>query len=150
MAKTVIAKQHVIDQALDKETNPANRTERLALALEEIPSVFETAHSPKPVSKSMSYDRITKEATDLTQDAIDHYHQGIQLLKMECDGANRRDGAGFSRVDLEIGYSLASALKLTQRQGVIAKKLCNKYRNQLKTIGFDIHFKSSNEHENSS
>lgn len=144
MAFTVIAKQNVIDQALDNETDADARVERqeeeLNWSFDDISNdglIDFSPHPEKPaVTRSVSYKKITEEAENLTPDQIKTYHEGVKLISGACDGAARLDGAGFNKNDVAIGKSLANAYSLTPRQGVIAKKLCKRYHRQLTLLDF--------------
>lgn len=122
MIKRTVEKQKVIDSVLDKVG------EREAKA--------EAARTVDPIQKSEATVTVTRreidiEAEKLTREQIDGYHQGLRMLAGVCDGARQEDGQGFSGLDAAIGHSLARQGYLTPRQGVIAKKLCLKYRRQL-------------------
>jgi hypothetical protein len=69
-----------------------------------------------------------------TQDAL-------VALASVCDGAGSRDGAGFSGSDTDFGRDLAAkgqAYGWTEKQHGAAKRLCHKYRKQLRAdFGFD-------------
>jgi len=147
MAYTVIAKQNVIDQALDKETDEEARIQRQEEELEwsfnDMTSDGMLNFSEQPakpaVTQSVSYKKITQEAEELTTEQIETYHQGVQLIAGACDGAERLDGSGFNKHDVDIGNSLADSTSLTPRQGVIAKKLCKRYHRQLTLMDFQIY-----------
>lgn len=69
-----------------------------------------------------------------TQDAL-------VALASVCDGASTHDGAGFSGADTDFGRDLASKGReygWTEKQHGAAKRLCHKYRKQLRNdFGFD-------------
>ncbi len=74
---------------------------------------------------------IEKEAQAIRPESIPDIHQAIRTIARLCDGARTLDTAGFSKIDLNIGHSLARALLLTPKQAVIARKIALKYRRQL-------------------
>ena len=133
MAHTLVAKQFVLDQALDNETDPAARAERQKLAAEPLTLTVK----PKK-ERSASYEEITFIAAGLTPEDIQYWHRGVQLIAEACDHAAKRDGQGFSKVDAHVGNKLAEQESLTARQGALAMKLCQKYRRQLERFGFEI------------
>jgi len=121
MIKRTVAKQKVIDSVLDK------MTERDA-----------TSYANQKVSSErtkgaidIQAETIGSEAAGMSREEIDRYHQGLKIIASMCDGARAEDGHGFNGLDTTIGKSLAARGYLTAKQGVIAKKLCNKYRRQL-------------------
>lgn len=135
MAETIVRKQTVLDHALDKETSTADRENRIKqeISLVEKQTVIplEPTKENNAATHSTTYTQITKEAEKITRAEIDYYHKGVTIIKSVCDGVRKKDGMGFSMIDREIGNSLALSEKLTPRQGVMAKKLCRKYRKQL-------------------
>jgi len=70
-------------------------------------------------------------AKGLSARDVDEIHAALRRLSELCDGATSRDGDGFSRVDVNIGHSLANAKKLTPKQAALGSKLCKKYQGQL-------------------
>ena len=123
MANTVIGKQEVIDQALDDD--PGEQT------IEEV-----QAPAPKPEPKRTVDPKLEsppKPSTEdeLSQGEIDTIHRELQTLAGLCDGANTKDGFGFSKFDAEFGRSLANAPRLTPKQAAAGKKITKKYHRQL-------------------
>lgn len=115
MAKRLIAKQKIIDTALD---NDVAHEPILPLATE-------------AATQSASRAKIVAEAELLSADEISEIHAGLKKLSAMCDGANSIDGAGFNKIDTAIGHSLAQCHALTPRQAAVGKRLCHKYRRQL-------------------
>lgn len=115
--RVLIQKQEVIESALDRKT-------------EVIQAVAETHVS---ISNAVTVDRkeVDRHAALLTPRQIAAIHRGLQIIAGVCDGATRRDGAGFSGADAYIGHQFANAARLTARQAVLGMKLCMKYRRQL-------------------
>jgi SNF2 family DNA or RNA helicase len=118
MAKTVVAKQNVIDKALDEE-----------IELKRTP-VLPTGES---ATSSTSRSQVAQLAERLTATQIQAIHEGLQELAIMCDGARLLDGAGFSKVDAAIGHSLASCLSLTPKQAALGQRIVRKYHRQLPT-----------------
>jgi len=123
MAKKLIAKQEIIDQALDNDIDP----ESLKTTL--MPVTENYVETPK---KDIEEQSITISDAD-----ADKALTGIKMIAALCDGASAVDGMGFSKIDVKIGMSLASFSQLSKKQAVIAIKLCKKYRRQ---IGHEISF----------
>lgn len=113
MAKTIVHKQQLADRALDLPT---------AIKISVIP---EKPRAPRP----KKYPVATPEQKQAAATAM-------QQLAGMCDGANSLDGAGFSRVDVHVGHSLAkksTGRPFTNGETWLASKLANKYRRQLPT-----------------
>ena len=117
MAKRIISKQNVIDQALDKITD---QTEASVPA----PASGGTAATPN---------MLEIEAAKMTQDQRNAAITAIRQLDMMCDGAARVDGAGFNKLDTAIGKKLANADHLSPKQCALARKIALKYQRQLPT-----------------
>ncbi len=116
MAKTVVRKQNIIDQALDKvraeselDQSPVTRRNNETLARKDI-------------------DRM---ADCLTPEQIWAIHQGLKMLAGVCNGAKTLDGQGFGRFDAVIGKSLGEASFLSAKQAAIGFNLCRKYARQI-------------------
>jgi hypothetical protein len=110
MAGIIVAKQAVIDSALDEGMK--------------IPKV-EVVVGPQPVKEPVV------NPGDLPPEQVEAIHTALKLLASRCDGAFAEDGAGFNKLDTNFGHSLASAPRLSQKQAAAGKKLANKYRRQL-------------------
>ncbi len=108
MAHFIIAKQAVIDAALDKGLR--------------VPTpVSEPVVSPvKPVAENT-----------MSAEQIQAIHTAVKLLAGICDGAYTLDGAGFNRLDTSFGHSLAERETLTPKQASAAKKMLAKYHRQI-------------------
>ena len=120
MARTIVEKQNVIDQALDKEHVEIPETPRES--------------REKAATESTSRDKIGEEAAKMTPERITAVHQGLKMLAgMDADFAREVNNAGFSKIDVQIGHSLAERWELTPRQAALGSKLVNKYRRQLPT-----------------
>ena len=118
MALTIIDKQEVIDQALDREIPLEN------------PTVM-TPEKEAPATQKTDRRQIAKEAPKLTPEEVETVHAQLRRLADLCDGANARDGSGFNKTDTVIGKSLAAQLRLTPKQAVLGKRLTKKYHRQL-------------------
>jgi SWI/SNF-related matrix-associated actin-dependent regulator 1 of chromatin subfamily A len=120
MATVLIEKQEVIDQALDK-----------IMAAE---PVLPTAKKERAATENATQDAIAKLAEQMTPARIAAVHEGLKMLAgMDSDHARELNGAGFSKIDVYLGHSLADRFELTPRQAALGSKLVNKYRRQLPT-----------------
>jgi SWI/SNF-related matrix-associated actin-dependent regulator 1 of chromatin subfamily A len=117
MAKRIVAKQQVIDAALDE-------------IAEKGPSLL-TLAKEQAATETASREKLEKEAPSFTPMQIEAVHGGLRILAGLCDGAVTLDGMGFSKIDTQIGRSLAECLKLTPRQAALGQRLCRKYHRQL-------------------
>jgi len=66
----------------------------------------------------------------------------LVALSNVCDGANSRDGAGFSQSDWHTGHDLAARFRrfgafVSEKQFKFAQKLARKYRRQVPGFGID-------------
>lgn len=114
MAHTLVEKQAVIDAALD-----VDRGEPALPAAE-------------PATRSVTRKQIDEQAATMTVDQAEVIHLCLRMLSGMCDGARALDGAGFNKLDTNIGKSLAGQIAgLTKRQAVLGLRLVRKYRRQL-------------------
>lgn len=119
MAKAIVSKQNVIDDALDNE--------RLAEIEDE---VVEPKREPA-ATESLSRTRLKAAAKNITVPQSKAIHEALRLLASYCDGAREVDGAGFNKLDTAIGKSLAYLPALTQRQAALGATIVRKYRRQI-------------------
>ena len=118
LLKRVIAKQEIIDQALDSAAAPDEPDQAIG-RLEQ--------HATEGTSK----EKLAKEAEALTDDQCVAAKEAIRFLAGNCNGAIDWDGQGFSKVDTTIGKSLAGMVTLSKKQCALARKIAWKYRGQL-------------------
>lgn len=130
MAKTLVAKQAVIDKALGDDGLD------LEIAVE--PSATDN------VSRKM----VAREAVSLTPEQVATIHQSLKMLAGRCDGARSQDGAGFNKADSRVGHSLAEQSYLTPKQAVLGKRICVKYRRQLREEVLNVISPKKDETEN--
>jgi SWI/SNF-related matrix-associated actin-dependent regulator 1 of chromatin subfamily A len=114
MAHKLVAKQNVIDKALDEKPEP----------------IVVTPGNPTATG-GHGYDRIGKIANKMTDDQRQAVHVALQRLAMVCDGARELDGHGFNAIDTRLGKSLAANATLTPRQAALGKLIVTKYHGQL-------------------
>lgn len=111
MAKRIIAKQEVIERALDVDA-PSKSKETGA-------------------TEGMKREKIAEQAALITPAQKTAAHAALRFIAARCNGARDWDGAGFSKIDTEIGKSFAAQEYLSNKQAVIALKIARKYRGQL-------------------
>lgn len=125
MADTLIEKQEVSDQALDRETGPVLDLE---LVSGDAPTpVYALPDKDEFATHAISRKDIDKDVEKITRADIEAVHMGIRILAERCDGATAEDGAGFARFDVTLGHTLAKMPKLTPRFAILGKKLLQKY-----------------------
>lgn len=116
--KRIVAKQDVIDKALDVIKAPAN-----------------PAGGPPPRRKGDARDELATLAEKMTPDQLQAAEEAIIALADRCNGARDWDGAGFSKIDTRLGKELAakalSPLGLSKKQRALAQKVAWKYKGQL-------------------
>lgn len=118
MATILVEKQEVLAAALDTVTEQAP-----------VVAVAEREHG---ATESTNRAKIAGEAATMTPERIEAIHSGLQMLAaMDQDHARDLNGMGFSRIDVQIGHSLAGCWRLTAKQAALGAKLVNKYRRQL-------------------
>jgi SWI/SNF-related matrix-associated actin-dependent regulator 1 of chromatin subfamily A len=106
MAKMLVEKQGIADQALD---DPFERDLPVASASE---------------SRPRQYPPTTPEQRAAALEAL-------RRLAGVCDGAKLLDGQGFNKLDSKIGHRLASLGSLSDGQTWLASRLAMKYHRQL-------------------
>lgn len=117
MAKILVEKQAIIEQALDAD----------------IPApIIPGEKEERPATESASRAAIAKEALTMTNERAQAILQGLRMLKaMDSDHATALNGRGFSKSDSFIGQRLADLISLTPKQAALGAKLVNRYRRQL-------------------
>ncbi len=123
IAKTLVAKQAVIDTALDT-TPDLQRTPILPI--------------PEAETAGVSRKKIEAEAESLTPDQCRAIHQALRTVAGMCDGAYQRDNIGFNSADTRIGKSLALQDDLTPRQAALGRRIVLKYKKQYPDSLFDL------------
>lgn len=122
MIYKIIGKQAVIDQALDIPK----------VAPVQAPIVMPQVGAVKAPEKVQIRDKggVTVEVS-LTPEQIAAVHTAMKMLRGVCNGARDWDGAGFSKTDVEFGWSLADAPRLSMKQAAYGQKFVRKYQGQL-------------------
>jgi Helicase conserved C-terminal domain len=117
ISKRLVAKQAIIDRALDNPTGAKPIVE--AVTTIEVNEAEETEAAP---------DAIPDETVELI-------HHGLRFLAgRDSDHARFENGIGFNGRDTAFGHKLADLPVLTQRQAAIGLKMCRFYRRQLAAI----------------
>lgn len=109
MANDIVSKQEIIDRILDDEV--------------EIPSAPDAPVSP--TNKELETE-VVPEAEK--QELLSKLRI---LAALDQDFAQAANNMGFNKADSRIGHSLASQNFLSNKQAVLARRICHKYRRQL-------------------
>ena len=118
MAKRIIEKQKVITKALDAPCD-------------DMPMELELMPETEVATASTTRKEVIAKSITLTDANVSVIHVALKMISALCDGAHSLDGSGFSRIDVDIGKSLANSQRLSQRQAYIGWKVANKHRKQL-------------------
>lgn len=143
MIRTRIAKQDIIDKALDAPTNVnewQNEAGETAAEPEDfIPELPEKLEASEPDDMRIAFDlpatsrmtvaQVKQEAEKITPAEIALVYKGLRMLAGMCDGAASLDGTGFNRMDVALGHMLASRPALTAAQACLGRKLLRRYSN---------------------
>jgi hypothetical protein len=120
MAQTIIDKQEVIDKALDDKYEV------------HVPAVPDFGAIKLP-----TFEQVAKEAkeTVISDEEKQELLRKLRILAaLDADHAVSQNMVGFNKLDTRIGHDLASKNFLSNKQGVIARKLVQKYRRQLEGV----------------
>lgn len=120
IAKTLVVKQEIIDQSLDRER-----------AIGEATPAIPTTDRERAATETSTRSQIAETAQQLTSDQVSAIHECLAELAGICDGARKQDGMGFNALDTAIGKRLAYSGMLTPRQAALGLKIISKYRRQL-------------------
>ena len=132
MARTIVNKQEAIDGALNDQysvedlENEALREIRNAADDAAAEAQYNAEH-PKPERKP----RKQRAQEVFTEQQISAMNAALNTLVDYCDGAQKRDGAGFNQADAYIGRQLAFCGIETAGQAELAKKILKKYHRQI-------------------
>ncbi len=135
IARVVIAKQEVADAVLDVKPEPP-----APVATQERHLPKGGKREPAPAEPRTEKQRMLDAMAELIvtlPGAVEQIHQCLGLLAGNCDGARTLDGAGFSKIDVELGTALANKVTLTPRQAALGLTLCRKYQRQLAGHGIE-------------
>jgi len=123
MATTLVKKQDIIDQALDREITP-EAPNKPATAFEFDSGATAPAKPDRPP--------LSEIAATMTQQQRDAVLVALKTLGgLDDDYARVANQAGFSKFDTVVGNSLANCQYLTPRQAALGYKIVKKYHRQL-------------------
>jgi hypothetical protein len=121
-AEILVEKQRNLDAALDNQ-------ERLP---DVEPIIVPPADKAGPAAvRSVTQAQVAEEAAKIAPEVVAAVHAALRALAGVCDGAFALDGAGFNRLDTNVGKSLAGAARLTAKQAALGRKIVLKYHRQL-------------------
>ena len=160
MAKALVAKQVVLDKALDDEHTPAPQPD--FSQIEPTSPPFKTAASDKgevfgkaigiteedsaaisasilvarrASSSSTSRQQLEFQADLMTDAQISAVHQACQFLTdSDTDYAMDENGFGWNKVDSHIGHTLGGLGSLTPLQAALGRSIAKKYHRQYTTL----------------
>jgi SNF2-related domain/Helicase conserved C-terminal domain len=157
MARDLIEKQDVIDQALDDiaviattmvddlrtvlsdccqyevSESATEWTCKSCGARKQKIATRREAPPPSPARKTSQEIKaaLDVEAGGLTAAQTAAVHEALRYLSAACDGARAKDGSGFNKFDAPLGKDLASRASLTPRQAALGRRVLRKYQAQL-------------------
>jgi ribonuclease HI len=82
----------------------------------------------KPIILTEAIERLNNHVTPALREAI---IKGLRYLANACDGARKRDSAGFNKYDADLGHRLAAKDSHTPREIAMARDLLRRYAAQL-------------------
>lgn len=134
MARIIVAKQAIIDQALDIQRTNVVEFPGVSVGggssapIENQgrpgdPALPGTGEGPTP-NTGGSLSTISPERRSAV-------HQCLRILAGMCDGAHMKDECGFNAYDTNFGKDLAERQWLTDKQVLAAAKMVRKYKRQL-------------------
>ena len=82
----------------------------------------------KTIILTEAIERLNNHVTPALRDAV---VKGLRYLASACDGARKRDAAGFNRFDADLGHQLAAKDSHTLREIAMARALLRRYSAQL-------------------
>ncbi len=119
MAEVLVEKQEVLSAALDKVPD-------ISAQAPAVPS------KDRPATDKATPDQLAKVAATFTPEQVQAIHSALQeLAAMDGDRARTLNGVGFSKLDSEIGHSLARAPRLTPKQAALGALIVRRYRRQV-------------------
>jgi len=132
MARTIVNKQEAIDGALNDQYSVEDLENE---ALREIRNAADDAAAEEKYNaehpKKERKPRKQRAAEVFTEQQIDAMNAALNTLVDYCDGAQKRDNAGFNQADAYIGRQLAYCGIETAGQAELAKKILKKYHRQI-------------------
>lgn len=133
MIQTIVAKQEVLEKALD--TDLGKISDQQVIVHEVDSGGYEKLPvSPvdPPATRSTTREQIARRAELITEAEIDKVHGALRILAMQDpDHAIGLNGVGFSKIDVAIGHDLADRPSLTPKQATLGALLIAKYHGQI-------------------
>jgi hypothetical protein len=129
IAKTIIAKQRIIDVALGDKKQIDTSVPEIGPDLDLVGTKGDDIATRKTTRKKVFFD-----AEKLNKLDTQNIHGMLRMVAKACDHAHAVDMKGFSKIDAEIGHSLANTSCLSVRQAALGLRLCVKYRKQLSAL----------------
>lgn len=131
LAKTIVAKQTVIEKALDIETKDVLADLR-AKAEAEIARKTAENIAAEGAAKTAAQERKARELAEVPAEFRALVLKGLQILAgLDPDRALYQNGIGFNGLDAQFGHDLANNQSLTARQAVAGARMIRKYKRQL-------------------
>ncbi len=119
MAEVLVEKQEVLSAALDKVPD-------ISAQAPAVPS------KDRPATDKATPDQLAKVAATFTPEQVEAIHTALrELADMDGDRARTINGMGFSKLDSDIGHSLARAPRLTPKQAALGALIVRRYRRQV-------------------
>lgn len=119
MAEVLVEKQEVLSAALDK-------TPEICAQGPAVPS------KDRPATDNATPAQLATVAATFTPDQVAAIHSALQeLAAMDGDRARSINGVGFSKLDSDIGHSLARCARLTPKQAALGALIVKRYRRQV-------------------
>ena len=122
MARDLIEKQEVIDQALDDRPESLKETAESLKETPVIPSPVYPAPSPARQTSAQIRAALDTEAGGLTAAQLEAVEAGVRTLHAS---------GGFNKFDAAMARTLATHAHLTLRQAALGRRLLRKYSRQL-------------------
>ena len=129
LAKTIVRKQEIAEQALDRES--AETTIYTLPDAIQLPDPTTIPEKKKKAAKGATATN-PEEYPVLPAEEIEILQGKIRLLaEMDWDRARELNGLGFSKYDSGMGHALAEASYWSPKMCAIAQRLVQKYRRQV-------------------
>jgi len=133
MIQTIVAKQEVLEKALDTDLGKISDQPVIIHGVdnggeEELP----VSPVDPPATRSTTREQIARRAELITESEIDKVHSALrELALLDPDHALGLNGQGFSRIDVAIGHDLAGRGTLSPKQAALGAMLIAKYHGQI-------------------
>jgi SWI/SNF-related matrix-associated actin-dependent regulator 1 of chromatin subfamily A len=132
MAKKIVAKQAIIDKALDVASEGEDDDDEIDPVELAIAAAAERQAEPRQEAPAEAPRRQAAPEIRLTTDQIAAVQSALRMLSaMDGDRASTLNNAGFNRMDTHIGHELAQLRTMTAKQAALGHRIAIKYRRQL-------------------